>query len=388
MPALRATPLLTALLLLLVAPARPAVAQGWAAVDVGSQHTCALDAGGRAFCWGINHYGELGGPTPEVCGHAHHQGEQPRCYASPSDIPIEVQGGMRFRSLSVGGYLSCGLDDAGRAWCWGRGVGTAAPECAPDTVCSFRPVRWAPELVFRSLRLGEDAVCGITMEGAGRCWRPVWGDEGRWTMTAVVPGERLAWVDHYGDWMSRDEQVICAATEDGRAFCQGTNELAQLGGGDTVPAAGSVQVASAARFVQVRPWATWTCGLGADGAAYCWGAAEGRPSWPRGAPSNPGYFACGTSAWCSAPRQVAPGLRFAALTFVYDRACGLTPAGELHCWGIDGTPSRLADDLRFTAIDGSETHACALTAGGAAWCWGNNVSGSLTRLVRAPDPPR
>lgn len=385
MPVSRAIPVLVALLLALWP--HPAAAQGWAAVDAGSQHTCALDADGRAFCWGINHYGELGAPTPETCGHAHHPGQNP-CYPSPSHRPVEVSGGMRFRAISTGGERSCGLDDAGRAWCWGRGIGTAKEGCAGSTVCSFRPVRWAPDLVFHSLRLGEDAVCGITMEGAGHCWRPVRLREGEWTTTAVAPGERVAWVDHYGDWMSRDEQVICAAAEDGRAFCQGQNEFAQLGAGDTVPREGAVRVALAERLVQVRPWATWSCGLTADGAAYCWGAAEARPSWPGGAPSNPGYFACRTSAWCSAPRPVAPGLRFAALAFVYDRACGLTPAGEVHCWGIDGAPSRVGEGVRFTAIDGSETHACGLTAEGAAWCWGNNIGGNLTRLVRAPDPPR
>jgi alpha-tubulin suppressor-like RCC1 family protein len=382
---MRMIPILAAIPLLLAAPA--AGAQGWAAVDVGSQHTCALDAAGRAFCWGINHYGELGAVTPEACGHAHHAGHNP-CYASPSEVPVEVSGRMRFRAISAGGERSCGLDDAGRAWCWGRDVGTATAGCAGGVVCSFQPVRWAPDLVFRSLHLGEDAICGITADGSGHCWRPVWPDDGRWTATAVAPGERLARVDQYGDWMSRDEQVICAVAEDGRAFCQGMNQFGQLGAGDTVPREGAVRVASAERFVQVRPWTTWSCGLAAGGAAYCWGAAEARPSWPGGAPSNPAFFACRTSAWCSAPRPVAPGLRFATLTFVYDRVCGLTPAGEVHCWGRDGVPSRLAPDLRFTAIDGSGTHACGLTAEGTAWCWGNNVSGSLTQLVRAPDPPR
>ncbi|HEX2079108.1 MAG TPA: hypothetical protein VHG08_15395 [Longimicrobium sp.] len=382
---MRALAILVALIL--TPGARTAAAQGWAAVDVGSQHTCALDGGGRAFCWGINHYGELGAATPETCGHAHHPGQNP-CYASPSEVPVEVGGGMRFRAISAGGNRSCGLDDAGRAWCWGQDVGKATAGCVRGTVCSFQPVRFAPDLLFRFLRLGEDAVCGITMDSTGHCWRPVWGKPGEWAMTVVAPGERLAWVDQYGDWMSPDEQVICAAAEDGRAFCQGTNELAQLGAGDSVPREGPVRVASAARFTQVRPWVMWTCGLAVDGAAHCWGAAEGRSTWPAGAPSNPAFFDCAMSLWCSGPRPVASGLRFTALTFVDDRACGLTPAGEAHCWTIGGAPSRFAGDVRFTAIDGSETHGCGLAAEGVAWCWGNNVSGNRTRLVRAPDPPR
>lgn len=383
--AFRSMPILAALLVLAAAPAR---AQGWAAMAVGSQHTCALDANGRAFCWGINHYGELGAPTPQICEPAHHGESTNSCYASPSETPVEVGGGIRFHAISAGGNRSCGLDGEGRAWCWGQDAAKAREGCVRGYACSFRPVRWEPGRVFRSLRLGEDAVCGITTDGAGHCWRPVRGGEGKWAMTAVVPGERLAWIDHYGDWLNRDEQLICAAAEDGRAFCQGTNELAALGTGDTVPREGPVRVASDERFTEVRAWQMWACGLAADGTAYCWGAAQGRSHWPGGTPADPGYFDCATSVWCSGPRPVASGLRFTTLTFVDDRACGLTREGQAFCWGVGDEPSGQGGELRFTAIDGSETHGCGLTAGGELWCWGNNVSGSRTRLVRAPGPPR
>ncbi|HEX6370926.1 MAG TPA: hypothetical protein VF006_18550 [Longimicrobium sp.] len=384
MPAPRSVRILIPLLLLLLSP-RAAKAQRWVAVDVGSSHTCALDSRGRAFCWGINHYGELGAHTPETCAPAHHGGER-SCYASPSREPVAVAGGTRFRSISAGSNVSCGLDGRGRAWCWGQDVGTARGGCARGEVCAFAPQPFAPEMAFRFLRVAEDAVCGITRQGAGHCWRPVHGRPGR-AMTEVAPGERLAWVDHYGDWMARDEHLICAATVDGRALCQGMNDLAQLGAGDTVPRTGAVRVASAARFTRVHPWGWSACGLTAEGAAECWGAAEPRPSWPGGAPSNPAFFACGTSAWCSGPRAAAPGLRFAALTFVDDRFCGLA-AGEVHCWGIEGVPVRAAEGLRFTALEGGETHACGLTRDGAIWCWGQDVDEDLTQPVRVPDPPR
>lgn len=382
MPILRAIPVLVALLL-----AGPAAAQRWTAVDVGTQHACALDAAGRAWCWGINHDGQLGAPTPSICGESHH-GEKPRCYASASERPVAVSGGMPFRAISAGGDVSCALDAEGRAWCWGSNVGQATGGCASARVCSFRPVQVAPGLAFASLRVGEDAVCAITVEGAGRCWRPTDRGNGQWVATEVAPGERLAWVDQYGDWMSSDVQIICAVATDGRALCQGTNDFAQLGAGDTIPRAQAVPVASRARFTRVQPWSGSTCGLTAEGTLECWGVARARPSWPEGTPPEPYMFACRYSGWCSGPRPIAPGMRWTALTVIRDRFCGLDDGGRAHCWGLDGAPYPVADDLRFTTLEGAETHACGLTREGAVWCWRQDSGAPARPPVRIPAPPR
>jgi hypothetical protein len=155
-----------------------------------------------------------------------------------------------------------------------------------------------------------------------------------------------------------------------------------------MPRTGAAQVVSAAHFVRVLPWESIGCGVTAEGAVECWGAAERRPSWPGGAPSDPAFFACGMSAWCSGPRTGAPGLRFTALTFVRDRFCGVDATGQVHCWGWDGVPDRVADSVRFTTLEGGETHACGLARDGAIWCWGQDVAEDQTQVVRAPEPPR
>jgi hypothetical protein len=372
-------------LLLLSGTRTPTAAQRWTAVDVGTQHACALDGGGRAWCWGINHHGELGAPTPRTCGQSHH-GESSPCWASESSQPVPVSGGMPFRALSAGGNVSCALDGDGRAWCWGENVGRTTEGCASGGVCSFHPVPFAPEMTFASIRVGEDGVCGITTEGAGHCWRPARG--GVWAMTPVAPGERLASVDQYGDWMSRGEQIICAVTTDGRALCQGENDYAQLGAGDTVPRAAAVRVASEARFARVQPWSGSSCGVTAEGGLVCWGVARSRPSWPDGTPPEPYMFGCRYSGWCSGPRTIAPEMRFTALTVVRDRFCGLDAMGQAHCWGMDDVPRPVARGVRFATLEGAETHACGLTREGAIWCWKQNGSSPPDPPVRVPDPPR
>lgn len=366
--------------------ARDAGAQRWTAVDAGTSHTCALDAQGRAFCWGINHHGELGTRTPPTCGHAHHPGQDP-CYPSGSDTPLAVRGGVRFRTLSAGNNRSCGLDARGNAFCWGKDVGADSAGCTGRVVRSFAAVPWAAGTTFRDIRAADDGICGITADGAGRCWRRVWPKTGVWREEAMFPGERLAWVDRYADWMDVDHPTTCAAAEDGRALCQGENDFAQLGAGDTVPRAGPVAVAGGARYAWVHPRALTACGLTVEGEARCWGAAESRERWPEGAPSRPDFFACRYSAWCSAPRPVAAGLRFRSLTSARDRFCGLATSGEVHCWGVDGAARRVPARMRFQALDGSETHACALAAGGDIWCWGEDFGKDDAEPVRVPAPP-
>lgn len=58
------------------------------------------DAGNTA---GLNDYGQLGTGG-----------------ASGSATPVEVAGGHAFRTITCGMYHTCGLDDEGRAWCWGE----------------------------------------------------------------------------------------------------------------------------------------------------------------------------------------------------------------------------------------------------------------------------
>ena len=79
---------------------------------VGS-HTCALTAGGEAWCWGYNGTGGLGTTSTDTCT----QGGGPVDCAL---TPVAVDGGHRFASLVLGRQFTCGLmgDESG-VYCWG-----------------------------------------------------------------------------------------------------------------------------------------------------------------------------------------------------------------------------------------------------------------------------
>jgi hypothetical protein len=67
------------------------------------------------------------------------------------------------------------------------------------------------------------------------------------------------------------------------------------------------------------------------------------------------------------------------------QTCGLTPQGEVYCWGIlfdrapeaTSVPTILRTQHRFTTISVGGTHACGLVASGAGYCWGENLRGQL-----------
>src|SRR5216110_1806863 len=117
-----------------------------------------------------------------------------------------------------------------------------------------------------------------------------------------------------------------------------------------------------------------TCGLAADGSAWCWGGGI------------PGGLGNGTQSDVLVPVAVAGSLRFSQLS----STCALTSDGLAYCWGDnsvgqlgDGTnagssvPVAVSGGRQYVSIGVGGRHACALTSNGAAYCWGSNESGAL-----------
>jgi alpha-tubulin suppressor-like RCC1 family protein/type II secretory pathway pseudopilin PulG len=75
------------------------------AIGTGTSFSCALDADGAAYCWGLGSGGRLGNGT-----------------TTTSNVPVAVTmpSGVRFTSLAVGGEHTCAIGDDQRAYCWGR----------------------------------------------------------------------------------------------------------------------------------------------------------------------------------------------------------------------------------------------------------------------------
>ena len=68
----------------------------------GQQHSCALSAGGFAYCWGSNAAGQLGDYT-----------------GTERNTPVSTYGAHVFTKITVGDGHSCALDNNSDIYCWG-----------------------------------------------------------------------------------------------------------------------------------------------------------------------------------------------------------------------------------------------------------------------------
>jgi alpha-tubulin suppressor-like RCC1 family protein len=193
------------------APVRVPGERRFLSVTAGSIHSCALDDGGEAWCWGNNDDGQLG-----------HQAAQGR------HVPYPAAGGLPFTQVAAGRRHTCGLAADGAIHCWGDnsggqlGVGT--------TAAAGSAVRVKSSAVFVAVSAGWWHTCALDADGAAWCWGS----------------------DQFGQLgIELDEPESCPASESCR----------------TVPA----RVDGGRRFIAVGAGGAHSCALSADRSAYCWG---------------------------------------------------------------------------------------------------------------------
>ena len=217
----------------------------------------------------------------------------------------------------------------------------------------------------------------------------------------------------------------CFIANDGRVFCDGTNESGELGDATfdyrdypNLAVAGIDDATS----VAVGTWSS--CAVRVDGSVWCWGLGPGTeeisavPVLVAGIDDATTVvmgqeFACalrtGGSVACwgkevfgqlgngatddvrvAQPQQVIGIDNAVAITAGFAHACALLPDHTIHCWGNNGQ-GQLGDgtqDINGVAtqvlgiddaleVKAGGTSTCAIRANGSIWCWGDGTSGQL-----------
>lgn len=152
-----------------------------------------------------------------------------------------------------------------------------------------------------------------------------------------------------------------------------------------------------AAWGQVAAGDRFSCGLAADGRAFCWGTR-------RGGALGDGATAGDSPVPVRVEADLRSDLRFDTLVAGRGHACGLTGAGEAWCWGDSGAgqvgaaspercragasrfvcssrPRRAAGSLTFASLAAGGEHTCGVTGGGVLACWGSNEAGQLGQGV-------
>ena len=249
-------------------PVPVAGGRSFSQIRAGAWHTCALTPTGKAFCWGGNQYGALGDGT-----------------TTTRTTPVAVLGGLTFRRLMVGGLHTCGVTTSDKAYCWGRGVegqlGTGLQKN------NLKPVLVAGGRSWRAVLPGSNHTCGITTADKAYCWGSYHTD----TYTGLGTGSNeegsLAPTPVAGTrtWrqLTAGSLHTCGVTLTNIPFCWGFNFTGQNGDGTTTIATGvPTLVAGGLKFTGMAtgverlresdsPVAQHTCGITAGGLIYCWG---------------------------------------------------------------------------------------------------------------------
>jgi alpha-tubulin suppressor-like RCC1 family protein len=169
--------------------------------------------------------------------------------------------------------------------------------------------------------------------------------------------------------------TTCGHTAANGIRCWGMNSSGQLGDGTTLDRSSPVQVSTSLSFAQVESGNGQTCGITPSGDLYCWGNLS---------------FVSGSLDQSPAPRLMSNSLSFADVSIGESSACATALGGVAYCWGGnefgavgDGTrvnrttPVAVVGGFSFEQVVVGGDFACGRLATGAAYCWGRNELGQL-----------
>ena len=291
-------------------------------------HTCGLRASGAARCWGD---AEVSASTPglaldglsvplgssrHACGvrrlrleEGHRWQGTVLCWgAASAGVPRVVKG--TFVQVVTGQSESCGLRPAGYVVCWDNATGANAADA------DFVP----PVSRLDDVSGGWDHFCGLLRTNSEVV---CWGDNTH-GQAGVTSGTLLSRIDAGG-------QLSCGITLTLGIECWGAASAVR----GTPAGSGFRDIdAGQAHACAIRSPLTGAEFALHGGEAVCWGLdADGRLD----APAGVGLV------------SVSAGVR---------HSCGVTPLGEVVCWGDNShgqAPQAKLSDLSLTLADGSGT---------------------------------
>ncbi len=296
-------------------------------VSLGYQYLCGVTLSNQAYCWGDNHYGQLGADSG-VGGY------------EIIEVPLAVKGGHQFSQVTTNEAHSCGLTPVGEAWCWGTGfLGDGIDHQQPVT----DPVLVLGGLTFQAIAAGLDHTCGIQSGGVLYCW----GNNGYAQLGTGADTPSVALQPIPVNSSVRFTHVAanaintCALGEDHLAYCWGSGGFGAFGGvADVAPCPvyqyydctfvpEPIALNHSYRDLGVRGGGA--CALDLTGQAYCWGD------------NRSGEVGDGTVTFATVPSAVVGSHSFVSISRGAQHSCGIDSSGIVYCWGsyFGNVPQRI-----------------------------------------------
>jgi alpha-tubulin suppressor-like RCC1 family protein len=299
-------------------------------VTAGASHACAIDRGGRTFCWGRNAEGQV----DEVA-------------SGKADVkePIAVQVGTA-TDISAGGAHTCAVVRDGVV-CWGSARYGQSGEVVGDFALAPGHVTGTDGAV--EVAAGARHTCARFDDGHVACWGEVLDAAGK---VQADPKPRTVPDLDDASAIAAGAGFSCALREDGAAVCWGLNDSGQLGDGTKRASAVPVTVTGLERSLRIAAGGGerdgtlvgHACAITKSFFVQCWGRNE------------EGQLGVGE----------APDATRAAVVL-----------------GLPGEE----DDEPFLPdvvdLDTGGFHTCAVDHDGPVICWGDDSFGQLDRNPKA-----
>ena len=339
---------------------RPAAVAGghtFTTLTAGGGHTCGIDTAGKAWCWGNDYKGGLGDGKDDQASE----------YS-----PVAVAGGHKFTTLTAGGMHTCGVDTTGKAWCWGSDGNGKLGDGDDGQAREYSPVAVAGGHTFTTLTASNMHTCGVDTAGKAWCWG--WDTNGaagdsdddqgnKYSPVAVAGGHTFA-------TLTAGDLHTCGVDTAGKAWCWGYDGQGQVGDGDDGQGDeySPVAVAGGHTFASLTAGYRYTCGVDPAGVAWCWGAdTYGSPSLEY----SPVAVAGGhTFSTLTASNMHTCGVDTAGTAWCWgDNFWGSLGGGKVD-QASGYSPVAVTGGHMFTTLTAGGTHSCGVDTTGKAWCWG------------------
>lgn len=294
---------------------------------------------------------------------------------------------VTFKHVSAGVFHSCGVDAQDQLYCWGRNYDNALGSPGGN---AFYPRVINTTSAFTYITSLSSHTCALDAQNKAFCWGSNYAGQ---CGTGASSGTTASPTQVQGNLtftqLTTGGSHTCGLIADGTAYCWGDNDYGQLGNNTQMDSPTPAQVMGSVKFSHIDAGGNHTCAVGLlDSKLYCWGRNN------YGQLSDPDLALTAT-----VPTDVsATNVTYTRVSAGASHTCMIATTGETYCVGrnFDGqlgqntggsdSSSQLlvGGGLTFQELFAGADHTCAMTSGGALHCWGANDVGQLGDGTTSP----
>jgi alpha-tubulin suppressor-like RCC1 family protein len=366
-------------------------------VEIGSNHSAAIDSEGNIFTWGYNYYGQLGDGTSTN-------------RTTPTEITNQfgLVAGETITSVSLGGSHSAAITSKGRIFTWGNnefgqlGDGTSTSKNIPTEITSFFNLNITEKI--SSISIGYSYSSAITSEG--RIF--TWGVNYSSVLGDGTTTHRYVPTDITNQFSLNTEEVIInvffgsshsgAITSQGRVFTWGLNNLGQLGVGESdydshpnpIEITNQFPLSEGELITEISLGVDHSSAITSEGRVFTWGY------------NSYGQLGDGTTTQRNIPTEITnqfvllTGETVRSIFLGSEHSLAMSSYGRIYVWGRnssgqlgDGTTTDRNIPKEITShfyLDAEEviksismgfSYSSGITSDGKIFTWGSNRQGQL-----------